>query len=408
MASKQAHLDILVIGGGMIGASLALSLRDLPWSVGLIDPREPDESTPAAPHSAADYSSRVSALSVASEEWLCHLGIWQTLPEDRIGTYHRMQVWDADGSGELDFEPQQANLPWLGHIVENTLVENALWSQLQASAELTLYTACKVNDIERLTQAGPERAPGWQLVLDDGTLLTATLLLIADGARSPTREKLGFATREWSYGQRAVVTTVEHEYAHDQTARQAFHRQGPLAFLPLSRPDSSSIVWSLDTDAAKAFMAQDPEAQADQLSQGIANKLGKVTLAGRVISFPLRQCHAIEYAQPGAALVGDAAHSIHPLAGQGANIGLQDAVALHSALQWAADKRIVLHEPLVLRRYQRARQSHNLTTMAAMEALKRLFGQSHPVAHLLRNQGMRLFGRSRTAMRAATRQAAGF
>lgn len=408
MASKHTHLDILVIGGGMIGASLALSLRNLPWSAGLIDPREPEESTPTAPQSAADYSPRVSALSVASEHWLRDLDTWQTLPDDRIGTYHRMQVWDADGSGELEFNPEQADMPWLGHIVENTLVENALWSQLQASPELTLYTACKVNGIERLTQSGPDQAPGWQLVLDDGTQLTATLLLIADGARSPTREKLGFATREWSYGQRAIVTTVEHQYAHHQTARQAFHRQGPLAFLPLSRPDSSSIVWSLDTEAAKAFMAEAPEAQADQLSQGIAGRLGKVTLAGRVISFPLRQCHAIDYVQPGAALVGDAAHSIHPLAGQGANIGLQDAVALKSALQWAADNRVVLHEPLVLRRYQRARQSHNLTTMAAMEALKRLFGHPHPVAHLVRNQGMRLFGRSRTAMRAAIRQAAGF
>lgn len=400
----DTELDIAIVGGGMVGASLALSLRDLPWTVGLIDPRHPAPEPIAPPQSADDFGPRVSALSPASERWLRQLGTWQQLPSHRIGTYHNMQVWDAEGSGELDFDPALADLDYLGHIVENRLIEQTLWTQLADWSSLHLMAGQRVDQVHE-APANATTAPRWHLTLHSGDRVRARLLLIVDGARSPLRDRLGFATRAWSYDQRAVVATVTHEHSHQATARQAFHRQGPLAFLPLSLPHCSSIVWSLDNDAAESFMAAETEAQAEQLARGIGHRLGAVSLAGKALSFPLQQCHAATYITSEAALVGDAAHSIHPLAGQGANLGLKDAAALHKALCWAAEQRIDLTEPLILRRYQRDRQADNLLTMTAMEGFKRLFAPSHPAIHLLRNLGMNRFNQHPSLLRAAVMQA---
>ena len=394
------HTDITIVGGGMVGASLALSLRALPWSVALVDPRHPEPGSWSEPEGASDFTPRVSALSPTSEHWLAQLGIWSQLPAHRIGTYYRMQVWDADGSGELDFQPEMAGLNHLGHIVENAVVESTLWDQLTESHDLTLLAGQSVTGA--LQTAG---AADWTLDLDSGDTLQTRLLLIVDGARSPLRQQLGFTTREWDYEQQAVVTTVSHEHSHRQTAYQAFHRDGPLAFLPLALPHCSSIVWSLDTAAADDFLQSDPELQARRLAAGLGQRLGAVTLADRARSFPLRQRHAVRYVQPGAALVGDAAHSIHPLAGQGANLGMKDAAALFEALQWASEQSVELTDPLILRRYQRARQTDNLLAMAGMESFKRLFGSDNPLVHLGRNLGLRGFAATPALMRAAVRQA---
>ena len=244
----ETELDIAIVGGGMVGASLALSLRDLPWRVGLIDPRQPALEPLSPPQSGEDFGPRVSALSPASERWLRQLDTWQQLPEHRIGTYHSMQVWDADGSGELDFDPFLADLDYLGHIVENRLIEQTLWAQLTDWSSLHLMAGQRVEQVKEVADSHR-----WQLTLHSGDTVRARLLLIVDGARSPLRTRLGFATRAWSYDQRAVVATVTHEYAHQATARQAFHRHGPLAFLSLSLPHCSSIVWSLDDAAAESF-----------------------------------------------------------------------------------------------------------------------------------------------------------
>lgn len=406
--AEPVSTDILIIGGGMVGASLALGLRQSPWRVALVDPRQPDPAALPPVTSAEDFSARVSALSPHSQGWLTRLGVWPTLPADRLSPYTHMQVWDAEGSGELVFDPQGADLHRLGHIVENRVVEQGLWTALEQWPDLTLLSGCRVAAIEQAEPASQvDAGPRWRIQLEDGREASTRLLLIADGARSPTRAMLGFQTRDWSYRQTAIVATVEHDLPHGQTARQAFHRAGPLAFLPLAMPHASSIVWSLDDAAATSFLAADAATQTRRLAAGLGHRLGAVRLVGRVHHFPLQQRHAVHYIRAGAALVGDAAHSIHPLAGQGANLGLRDAAALADILQSAATQGLPLEEPLLLRRYQRTRQSENLETMAAMEGLKRLFGSPRADLHLLRNLGLRWFNRQPQLMRAAIRRAAG-
>lgn len=398
---SASQVDILIVGGGMVGATLALLSQTLPWSIGIVDPRSIEAPIPSTPQSAADFQPRVSALSLHSEHILAHVNVWQTLAKERIGTYHRMRVWDAEGSAELDFIPELLQLNALGHIIENRYIEQQLWQAL-SSSKVQCFSETRAIEAIR----DPQDAC-WVVTLEDGTQLRCTLLLIADGAHSPLRDQLGFKQRRWDYQQTAVVANVTHHQPHQATAWQAFHRTGPLAFLPLALPNASAMVWSLDQMAAETFLSSSTQAQARALSIGIGHRLGEVALAGEVHSFPLQQQHSIHYIQPGVALLGDAAHSIHPLAGQGVNIGLLDAEAMAKTLSDAAQKQWPLSEFLLLRRYQRQRQAHNLSTMLAMEGLKRLFGHPQPVTHLLRNAGLRAFAQNRSLLKAAMRFASG-
>ena len=398
------HVDILIVGGGMVGATLALKCQTLPWSVALVDPRQPPAMNLATVQSAADFHPRVSALSLRSAKLLSDIKVWSALPHDRIGTYQRMRVWDAEGTAELDFKPELLQLNALGHIIENRVVEQQLWQALQTSGVQCL-SETRVTGVTQAPADQPEAR--WQVKLEDGTQLSCQLLLIADGARSALRDELGFKQRQWSYHQTAVVANVHHALEHQETAWQAFHRSGPLAFLPLALPNASAIVWSLDDTAAESFLASTPEQQAHALTLGIGHRLGPVQLAGAVHHFPLIQQHSREYIQPGVALLGDAAHSIHPLAGQGVNIGLLDVAAMADALHEAARQQWPLSEYLILRRYQRQRQGHNLTTMVAMEGLKRLFGYEQTAMHLLRNAGIRLFAQHPFLLKQAIRIASG-
>lgn len=402
MMNQGVHtpFDILIVGGGMVGATLALKCQNLPWSVALVDPRNPKQIEKISePRSVADFNPRVSALSLHSEQILTQVGIWSQLAVNRIGTYHRMRVWDAEGTAELDFKPELIQRHALGHIVENRCIEHQLWQTL-ATSNVECFTEARVVSAQRVGNI-------WQVSLDNGSDLSCRLLLIADGARSPLRDQLGFQQRRWSYHQTAVVATVNHHEPHQSTAWQAFHRSGPLAYLPLPLAHASAIVWSLDQPDADEFLALSTAAQARALTAGIGHRLGHVKVVEQLQSFPLEQQHSIHYIQPGVALLGDAAHSIHPLAGQGANIGLLDAEAMACVLQDAARESVSIDEYLLLRRYQRQRQTHNLATMLAMETLKRLFSHRSPAVHLLRNAGMRTFSNHPALLKAAIRIASG-
>lgn len=397
----MADTDILIIGGGMIGAALCLSLRHLPWRVCIADARTPNDAMPtASPDNENTFDQRVSALALGTEHWLTELGAWARLPTDRLGRYDHMHVWDAEGTAVVNMSHHDADLSHLGHIIENRVVEAALWQSLNAWPELQRHLGSPAIDAQRNEHGH------WVVRFNDGSSLSTRLLVIADGALSPLRGMLGFTTREWDYLHHAVVATVTHELPHNRTARQAFHRSGPLAFLPLPPDHTSSIIWSLVPEEAERLLTASPEQQGRLLTHGIGGQLGAVTMASPAKRFPLRQRHAVDYVMPGAVLVGDAAHSIHPLAGQGANIGLLDAQALASQLTRAAEQRIPLEEPLLLRAYQRARKTDNLTTMAGMEFFQHLFAIDQPAMHWLRNEGMRWFSRCAPLRGAAVRAAA--
>lgn len=384
-AAQTTDTDILIVGGGMVGAALCLGLKNLPWRVTIVDGRIPDDTPVPALANDSDFDQRVSALSLGSEQWLKELGAWQDMHPSRLGRYDDMQVWDADGGDGVNLSRTDAQLDHLGHIIENRTIEQALWHQLCGWPELQRQLGQPVIDAQF------DEQKHWHVRFADQSTLTTRLLLIADGANSPLRGALGFQTREWDYLHHAIVATVTHTEPHQRTARQAFHRKGPLAFLPLAAERTSSIVWSMVPDEVERFMQAEPADQARALELGIRSELGTVSMASTVRRFPLRQRHATQYIMPGAALVGDAAHSIHPLAGQGANIGLLDAQAMIGLLTEAAAHHIPLEEELLLRRYQRQRKADNLLTMAGMEGLQHLFGNDHYAVHWLRNRGMQWF-----------------
>lgn len=385
--SESQHVDILVAGGGMIGSALALGLSRQGWQVGLVEGASHDSlvRTPAPALTVEDFEPRVSALSVASQRLLEHLGVWSDITAGRHCPYQAMTVWDGEGTGRIHFEAAELQARALGTIVENRHIVRALFSALEQSP-VTLLSGVKMTGCQR-------RSPGYRLSLEGGQSLTAGLLVACDGANSPLRQWVGLPTREWDYDQQAIVCTVRTGQSHRFTAWQRFSRTGPLAFLPLLAENGDehfcSIVWSQDTGEARRLMALEDSDFAAALEGAIERQLGGVKAVSRRFAFPLRQRHAKDYVAPGFALVGDAAHSIHPLAGQGANLGYGDVRALLDELRRARETGLDPASVSVLSRYQRRRKGENLTMMAAMEGFKQLFGRDELPVRWLRNTGLR-------------------
>jgi 2-octaprenylphenol hydroxylase len=301
-----------------------------------------------------------------------------------------MTVWDAEGTGRIEFDAAEMRAEALGTIVENRHIVRALFNALEASPA-TIVSSAKVAG---WLASGPNGegggAPG--ICLEDGQQLRARLVGTADGAQSRLRQLVGLPTREWDYDQQAIVATVRSKQLHQYTARQSFSRTGPLAFLPLQADNGDenfcSIVWSQDTLEARRLMALDDAAFNAELARAIELPVDSIEAISCRFAFPLRQRHAMDYTARGFALVGDAAHSIHPLAGQGANLGYGDVAVLLEELARARKLGLNPGDALVLGRYQRRRKSENLTMMAAMEGLKQLFGRNELPLRWLRNQGM--------------------
>lgn len=367
--------DIVIVGAGVAGATLAAMLAPHGLRIVLIDAHTP-------PTWAEDaYDLRVLAVSPASQHVLTQAGVWQTIAAKRVSAYQHMHVWEKDnGSGALHFSAAEVNVPALGHIIENNLLVDALLAKLQTFDNVQCHFSTAVSKITWL----PDQA---QVELDNGQQLRAQLIVGADGLRSKVRELAEIDSNGWLYDQHAVVATVTHLTSHQNTAWQRFLSTGPLAFLPLV-DGRSSIVWSTTPAQANALLACDEAAFCQQLSTAIAPHLGAITASSQRVRFPLQLHHAQSYTQPRCALIGDAAHSIHPLAGQGGNLGILDAAALAKVLLRAQQQQHDVGAHTVLRRYERARKTQNLRMAVVTDGLYRVFGTAQPLAGWLRGAGL--------------------
>ena len=372
--------DLIIVGAGMVGSALALALQDQGLEILLVD-GSPLSVKPFDPQAA--FEPRVSALSVASQRILERLGVWEGIAARRVCPYGEMQVWDGSGTGQIHFSAASVHAESLGHIVENRVVQDALLERLHDSSIGLLPSA----RLEQLRRSGE----GWLLSLNDGRELRAPLVIAADGANSAVRRLAGCATRGWDYLHHAIVTSVRCAKPHQATAWQRFTDDGPLAFLPLAGPAGEhwcSIVWSVTPTEAERLMALDDAGFRRALGFAFEHRLGEVLQADPRLCIPLRQRHAKRYVEDGLALIGDAAHSIHPLAGQGVNLGFLDVAVLAEVLLHAMQRGERLSDLKVLSRYERRRMPHNLAMMAAMEGFERLFQADPLPVRWLRNSGL--------------------
>ena len=394
------HADLIIVGAGMVGSTLALALQGAGLSIKLIDAGPLD----VQPFALTDpFEPRVSALSAASQRILERVGAWPGIAGRRISPYTDMQVWDGSGTGQIHFSAASVHAEVLGHIVENRVVQDGLLDALKASGSIDLLPNAR---LERLQQT----EHGWSLTLADGQQLGAGLVVAADGANSAVRRLAGCATREWDYMHHAIVTSVRCAEPNQQTAWQRFTDDGPLAFLPLQRDEDThwcSIVWSATEAEAQRLMALDDRAFCQALGRAFEYRLGDVLEADPRLCIPLRQRHAKRYVQPGLALIGDAAHTIHPLAGQGVNLGLLDAAVLAEVLLAAIARDARLGDMRVLARFERRRMPHNLAMMAAMEGFERLFQADPLPLRWLRNTGLKAMQAMPEAKALFVRQALG-
>lgn len=391
--------DLIIVGAGMVGSTLALALKDSGLRILLLDGGSL-AVTPFDP--AAPFEPRVSALSEASRRILQRLGAWDGIVARRAAPYRAMQVWDGSGTGQIHFCAASVHAEVLGHIVENRVVQDALLDCLQDSG-IELLAGAR---LEQLRRSGA----GWLLQLVDGRELRAPLLVAADGANSAVRRLAGCATREWDYLHHAIVTSVRCAQEHQATAWQRFTDDGPLAFLPLERDGDRhwcSIVWSCTPGEAARLMALDDGAFAAELGRAFEQRLGTVLEVDPRLCIPLRQRHAKRYVEAGLALIGDAAHVIHPLAGQGVNLGFLDAATLAEVLLHARARGENPADRRVLGRFERRRMPHNLAMMAAMESFERLFQADPLPLRWLRNAGLRLMDGHHEAKGLFVRQALG-
>lgn len=392
------NYDVAVVGGGTVGLALACALGDEGVRVALIESRAAPSLAGGGRPDREQFDLRTIAITPVSQRILEALGVWQRLPAQRLGAFEHMCVWDTPGRGEVHFDAVDADLPVLGHIVENRELVHALEQRAATLDTVRMYRPAMLHDL----QAGPH---GVTLDLD-GARLQARLVAGADGTNSRVRELAGITADVRAYQQHALVAMVRTALPHQATAWQRFLPRGPLAFLPL--PDNwSSVVWSSSPEHAAELEGMDEVPFREALGNAYDERLGAVTeVAGRG-RFELMRVQAHRYLAPRVVLLGDAAHTIHPLAGQGVNLGLLDAAVLAERI---AALIAAQRDPGVegdLRAYERSRRGHNLLTGELMTGFNRLFGARFAPAGVARNLSLAIANRTPLLRRLCINYASG-
>ncbi|MEH6471790.1 MAG: UbiH/UbiF/VisC/COQ6 family ubiquinone biosynthesis hydroxylase [Halopseudomonas sp.] len=393
-ADTVEEYDIAIVGGGMVGATLACALADSGLQILLLEAQAPLPFAAEQPHDL-----RVSALSPASQTLLQKIGAWHGVEQRRLCPYRRMRVWETSGRGDTLFDAADIDQPVLGHIVENRILQLALWQQIAQCDNIRIHCPGIIEQLDY-------RPSGSQLICQDGSRFQSKLLVAADGGQSWVRQQVGIGVHNWSYPQQALVAYVRTAYPQQDITWQRFVPSGPQAFLPLSG-HYGSVVWYNTPDQVRRLSGLSGTDFLAELQRTFPTELGDIEAVLGRASFPLRSQYALQYVKPGVALVGDAAHMIHPLAGQGVNIGLLDAAQLAENISqavaagedWAAIE--------LLQRYQQTRQQHNLMMMGGMDLLCRGFSNDSGPLKLVRNVALELVQRISPARKTAMKLAMG-
>ena len=386
--------DIIIVGGGMVGGALACALGNSDYRVAVIEAGSVPTFSPSDP-----MALRVSALSIASQLILTQVGAWRGIIDRRACPYRRMLIWDGNGRSETQFNSAEIAQPHLGHIVENSVIQLALCEQLQSYSHIDFFTqvcieALLLNDkVARVT-------------LQDGRTLETKLLVGADGGNSKVRSLASIEVDQCQYtDQHALVASIATELPQQDITWQRFVTSGPQAFLPLTG-QRGSVVWYNTPDQVAYLKALSEEDFVEQLQQTFPQRLGKITSLHARGSFPLAKMHARRYVKPRVALIGDAAHTVHPLAGQGVNLGLLDAACLAEVLIEHPNPRDP-GELGSLRRYERWRKGYNHLMQSSLDGFYHIFKPQNPILRTLRGAALSLANDVRPLNRLLMRYACG-
>ncbi len=385
-----AQQEIIVVGGGVVGLSAALAMQHCGFKVHVLDAGSllsENEST---------ANNRVYALNYSSQKLLTTLGVWQFIDVVGCAPYRNMHVWTAGSKAAIDFDARTIAQAQLGFIVSESALKNALLQRITALDDIVLHAHTSVDAIKSSLEN--------IAVFSGAQVFSAQGVLIADGALSPARQSLGVALHEWSYNHSAIIATISTEKKHQQTAYQVFHAEGPLALLPLNNTNTCSIVWSLPPEKAKANMALSEAEFNEALSSAFFHKLGALKLLSARHMIPLHMRHTKQYAGARWVLLGDAAHTVHPMAGLGLNVGLADVASWMKIAQEHPDN---LWHTRHTARYQRQRKHAVWQIIAMLEGLKFIFSKNNGPLAWLRDQGLKLCDNLAPLKRFFIAQAAG-